>query len=341
MIQPLLEEVALLRAENETLRAARDAAVLANSGPHFEYTPATDLHALGHLFYEALTGRAPYSAKNSRELMNAVLKQEPPPPSTLTETLPPQLDGPALRLLAKKPEDRTPSALVFAEELAEILANIPARAAVVAAAAAKPATRRARTLLSKAIRYARDGATYASLGLLGLVGVTAFDSSLGAPMGRAFETPPATQGTSTSIDAGTTSSREAKPPFVARRPLTNAPLAPQPRTEQAHGRRQLKAVVRATLVGHAQSGAAKAVLRQPLLLAALALPSGATLDGTADALPDGGFLLRFHSAHRPDGTVLTLEATALVDASAAARRPLVPGGMPPGFEFDLTLTATP
>ena len=90
-------------------------------------------------------------------------------------------------------------------------------------------------------------------------------------------------------------------------------------------------------VGHAKPGAARAVLRQPVQLGAITLPTGTELDGTADELPDGRFLLRFDFLQRPDGSVLKLDATALVNASAATRRPLTPGVGSPGFEFDLSL----
>jgi hypothetical protein len=96
-------------------------------------------------------------------------------------------------------------------------------------------------------------------------------------------------------------------------------------------------MVRAALLGHAQPGPARAVLRQPVQLAAGPLSTGTTLEGTADALPDGRFLLRFDSAPQADGSRVRLSAIAFVDARAGERRPLRPISAPLGFEFDLRL----
>ena len=99
-------------------------------------------------------------------------------------------------------------------------------------------------------------------------------------------------------------------------------------------------MVRAALTSRVTEGPVQALLRQPAMLETISLPTGTVVDGRADPLPDGRFLLRFDSFRRSDGSAQKIKATALVDASAAARRPLIPGAKT-SFEFDLMLAAAP
>jgi len=71
-----------------------------------------DIYALGVTFYEMLTGERPFKGAEY-QVMNAHLKQNPRPPQELNPSLPPALNGIVLRALAKRPDDRFPTADVF------------------------------------------------------------------------------------------------------------------------------------------------------------------------------------------------------------------------------------
>ena len=77
--------------------------------------PRSDLFALGILLYEMLAGRRAFARESLAEASAAILRDEPPPPE---RPLPPGLERVVRRCLAKRPEDRFPSAreLLFALE---------------------------------------------------------------------------------------------------------------------------------------------------------------------------------------------------------------------------------
>ena len=75
----------------------------------------SDLFSLGVVLYEMVSGKRAFSGESSVEVMNAILKQEPP---DLDAALPPVLDRMIRRCLEKKPGERFESArdLAFALE---------------------------------------------------------------------------------------------------------------------------------------------------------------------------------------------------------------------------------
>lgn len=87
--------------------------------------PATDQYALGLILYEALTAWLPFRAVTLWEMMVQVRKQPPALPSQVRSVVPPELDAICLRCLAKKPEDRYPSAGELAKDLRRYLAGVP------------------------------------------------------------------------------------------------------------------------------------------------------------------------------------------------------------------------
>jgi serine/threonine-protein kinase len=83
--------------------------------------PATDVYGLGAILFAALTGRAPFQADSRVATLLQVVTQEPEPPSRLRAEVPAALEAICLKCLAKKPEDRYPSAKALAEDLQRFL----------------------------------------------------------------------------------------------------------------------------------------------------------------------------------------------------------------------------
>ncbi|XXX82647.1 AAA family ATPase [Sorangium sp. So ce134] len=65
-----------------------------------------DLYALGVTFYEMLTGRLPFEARDPSEWVHCHVARAPPPPTALVPDLPEVLSALVLKLLAKMAEDR-------------------------------------------------------------------------------------------------------------------------------------------------------------------------------------------------------------------------------------------
>jgi serine/threonine-protein kinase len=101
----------------------------------------TDLFSLGTVLYEMLTGRQPFNGGDAVSIMRSVLEATPEPPSAYNPRVPPELDAVLLRMLAKRPDERHPSARwLFRElrQLEDLLDNEPAPRAP----RAEPAARR-------------------------------------------------------------------------------------------------------------------------------------------------------------------------------------------------------
>jgi CheY-like chemotaxis protein/tRNA A-37 threonylcarbamoyl transferase component Bud32 len=82
-----------------------------------EVDARSDLYAVGAVLFELLTGRLPLEGPTVMALFAKVLSEDPPRPGSLAGGVPPALDDLVLRLLAKRPEDRVPSAAVLLEQL--------------------------------------------------------------------------------------------------------------------------------------------------------------------------------------------------------------------------------
>ncbi|GAB3119547.1 hypothetical protein GCM10027160_33790 [Streptomyces calidiresistens] len=70
----------------------------------------SDLYAVGCLLYELLTLRPPFTGETPLSVVYQHVQDTPRPPSTVSPEVPPELDGLALRALAKNPDDRFQSA---------------------------------------------------------------------------------------------------------------------------------------------------------------------------------------------------------------------------------------
>ena len=77
----------------------------------------TDLFSLGSVIYEMATGKTPFAGGSTAEVFAALLKDNPPPISTLNPAMPKKLDSIVARLLSKDPAHR----YATAEQLQEAL----------------------------------------------------------------------------------------------------------------------------------------------------------------------------------------------------------------------------
>jgi serine/threonine protein kinase len=91
------------------------------AGRSREVGPATDVHALGAILYELLTGKPAFSGGNLLEILQAVRDRAPTPPRRMRRDVPPELEAICLRCLEKDPVRRYPDAETLANELKRFL----------------------------------------------------------------------------------------------------------------------------------------------------------------------------------------------------------------------------
>ena len=82
-----------------------------------EIDARTDIFAFGVVVYEMVTGRKAFEGKSQASIIGAILKDDPPPMSSLQPMTPPALDRVVKRCLAKDREDRWQTARDVCEEL--------------------------------------------------------------------------------------------------------------------------------------------------------------------------------------------------------------------------------
>lgn len=90
--------------------------------------PACDVHALGVMLYELLTGRRPYVGQDVLETLTLVASAEPVSPRRLNPQISLDLETICLKCLEKLPRDRYASAAELANELERVLRNEPIQA---------------------------------------------------------------------------------------------------------------------------------------------------------------------------------------------------------------------
>lgn len=87
-------------------------------GSYFPYKATADLHAVGYMLYQAVTGRPPFDTdKGTYELHRQIKEQVPAAPRVINPHVPEALEALAMRLLEKEPERRPQTGQEVAEEL--------------------------------------------------------------------------------------------------------------------------------------------------------------------------------------------------------------------------------
>jgi serine/threonine protein kinase len=79
-----------------------------------------DIYSVGVLLFYTLTGRLPFDGANDFDIMLAQVSAPVPQPASLNSGIAPELERIVLTALAKKPEERFPSAAAFRSALAAL-----------------------------------------------------------------------------------------------------------------------------------------------------------------------------------------------------------------------------
>ena len=79
----------------------------------------TDIWSWGVVFYEMLTGKLPFKGEGQKNVIHAILNDEPPLPSEMNIEVPAKLDRIITRALAKSLQDRY-------QNISEIMAELQA-----------------------------------------------------------------------------------------------------------------------------------------------------------------------------------------------------------------------
>ena len=97
-------------------------------GRQSEIGPATDVHGLGLLLYELLTGSSPFAAATDAEALARVRDEEPEPVRRLTSTAPRDLESICQKCIRKMPRQRYATAAELSEDLRRFLTGRPVKA---------------------------------------------------------------------------------------------------------------------------------------------------------------------------------------------------------------------
>ncbi len=82
----------------------------------------TDIYALGVMMFEMITGRIPFMAESSMDIVMMHVTEEPPRPSSIKPDIPPLIEQLILQMLDKDP-DRRPSLVQVRNLFAELVAS--------------------------------------------------------------------------------------------------------------------------------------------------------------------------------------------------------------------------
>jgi serine/threonine-protein kinase len=92
------------------------------------FSERTDVYGLGAVLFEILTGEPPFGGPNALAILAQVVVDAPVPPRQRVATLPRALEAICLQALAKRPQDRYPSAKALAADVQRWLGDEPVQA---------------------------------------------------------------------------------------------------------------------------------------------------------------------------------------------------------------------
>ena len=137
---PKVADFGLARQGGESLRVTRSCQVVGTpcymapeqaAGQSRDVGPAADIHALGAILYELITGGPPFQGPGFVDVVFRVLTHDPTPPRRINPSLPRDLETICLRCLQKEPRRRYARAADLENDLRRFLANRPIRARAV------------------------------------------------------------------------------------------------------------------------------------------------------------------------------------------------------------------
>jgi serine/threonine protein kinase len=135
--QPRITDFGLAKRADSDLSLTQTGAIMGSpsymapeqaSGRHDLIGPATDVHALGAILYEMMTGQKVFSGETAAVVLSRVIKDDPTPPRKLNPSAPADLETICLKCLDKHTERRYPSARALAEDLDRFLRREPIQA---------------------------------------------------------------------------------------------------------------------------------------------------------------------------------------------------------------------
>jgi serine/threonine-protein kinase len=142
-------------------------------------TDASDRYSLAVAAYELLVGERPFTAQHFAAQARKHIEDQPPPASSRNRALPPAVDAVLARGMAKRPEQRWPSAQDFAQALESALTEpatrpyrVAASGATAGRAARSPAPRTATIPPAVGRRARRRGARVPALAALVAGGIS-------------------------------------------------------------------------------------------------------------------------------------------------------------------------
>jgi serine/threonine protein kinase/WD40 repeat protein len=98
------------------------------TAPKGKIDARSDVHCLGAVMYETLTGQAPYGGESLLALLEAIRHRLPPAPHRVVPSIPRDLSTICLKCLEKRPQSRYASAAALAADLERFLNHEPIRA---------------------------------------------------------------------------------------------------------------------------------------------------------------------------------------------------------------------
>lgn len=97
-------------------------------GDHHDIDERTDLYAIGVTLYHLLTQKYPYEKNSLNKLLQAILNEEPTPPSKYLRSIHPDLEAILYKSLEKEKSNRYQTAQAFAQDLHRFLEGHPVEA---------------------------------------------------------------------------------------------------------------------------------------------------------------------------------------------------------------------